>query len=231
MGLELLTAADRSYGRPRCWAAISEPSAASFLAPATNTLAPTLRSAAVPGAYLAMVCSGGTMTFFSPSLYLTSNSRPSLPATVVATTALVMVLPGRLSHGTKPVGDHALLQVQEDVDRVGLLAAVGLRHRRHADKRAFLDVVERGLLHRRNPRRLGELHRQVCAVARLDRQRRAVDLRDLAADAHRRRLLGETRRCRRNQRKSGHAQGAPRQLVHGHPPERSCRQCQGPAAT
>jgi predicted Zn finger-like uncharacterized protein len=52
----------------------------------------------LPGAYLAIGMPGGTMTFFSPSLYLTSRSWPSLPATVVATLALVMVLPGRLSH-------------------------------------------------------------------------------------------------------------------------------------
>src|SRR5437868_10260663 len=49
-----------------------------------------------------MGASGGTTIFFSPSLYFTVSVRPSTPATVCSTLALVIVLCGRRSHGRCP---------------------------------------------------------------------------------------------------------------------------------
>src|SRR5262245_3591719 len=65
-------------------------------------LAPGLSSSLLPGTYLTIGASGGTMIFFSPSLYLTVTVWPSVPATVVSTVALVMVLLGRTSQGPNP---------------------------------------------------------------------------------------------------------------------------------
>ena len=64
---------------------------------ADENLVPDLEVGGAAGHVLRDGVPGGTMTFFSPSLYLTNRFWPSLPATVVATLALVMVLPGRLS--------------------------------------------------------------------------------------------------------------------------------------
>jgi len=94
---------------------------------------------------------------------------------------------------------HAFLRIQENVDRIGLLRAVRHRHRRYADERSFLDVGERRFHHGRNPHRLGELHCQVLAGARFDRERVAFDLGDFAADTNRRSLLRPHRRGRRHQ--------------------------------
>src|SRR5262249_39390240 len=49
-----------------------------------------------------MIVCGVTITFFSPSLYLTVTTWPSTPATALSTVALVMVLPGCKSHGPNP---------------------------------------------------------------------------------------------------------------------------------
>src|SRR5438105_11839833 len=49
-----------------------------------------------------MGASGGTTIFFSPPLYFTVSVRPSTPATVCSTLALVMVLWGRRSQGRCP---------------------------------------------------------------------------------------------------------------------------------
>ena len=138
-------------------------------------------------------------TFFSPSLYLTSSSWPSLPVTMVGDIGV--------GHGAarpavpvpEPVGHHAATaHSQENVDGERLLAAIRLRHGRHADERAFLDVGERRLDHAPMIRAgVGELHFQFAAVARLDGQHLAVDLFDLAADADGLRLLREEPSMRR----------------------------------
>jgi hypothetical protein len=75
----------------------------SFLvAPKMMILAPGFSSDLSPGRKVTIGVPGGTTTFFSPSLYLTRMSWPSVPATVVATVALVMVELGRRSQGRKP---------------------------------------------------------------------------------------------------------------------------------
>ena len=66
----------------------------------------------MPGTHLAIGVPGGMITFFSPSLYLTSRSWPSLPAAVAATLAMVMVAPGpavrfRIPVGRSPPADRA----------------------------------------------------------------------------------------------------------------------------
>ncbi len=59
------------------------------------------------------------------------------------------------------------------------------------------------------------------AVARLDVQHVAVDLLDLAAHAHRLRLLGKARGSGEQQGQTGRAEHAPCDLVHVDPPELS----------
>src|ERR1700722_2994069 len=81
--------------------ASSEPS--SFLvAPKMMTLAPAFSSALSPVTKATIGVPGGTTTFFSPSLYLTRMFWPSVPETVSATVALVMVELGRRSQARKP---------------------------------------------------------------------------------------------------------------------------------
>src|SRR6202795_4256617 len=75
----------------------------SFLvAPKMMILAPGVSSDLSPGRKVTIGVPGGTTTFFSPSLYLTRMFWPSVPATVWATVALVMVELGRRSQGRKP---------------------------------------------------------------------------------------------------------------------------------
>src|SRR5450631_1347120 len=66
-----------------------------FTAPKMMTLAPAFSSDLSPTTKVTIGVSGGTTTFFSPSLYLTRMFWPSVPFTVVATVALVMVELGR----------------------------------------------------------------------------------------------------------------------------------------
>src|SRR5690348_1088387 len=75
------------------------------LVPATmKNCAPGLRSSLLPALKRTTGVLGGTTTFFSPSLYLTVRVWPSTASTLVATSALVMVLPGSRSHGVKFAG-------------------------------------------------------------------------------------------------------------------------------
>jgi hypothetical protein len=75
----------------------------SFLtAPKMMTLAPAFSSDLSPATKVTIGVPGGTTTFFSPSLYLTRMFCPSVPLTVCATVALVMVEFGRWSQGLKP---------------------------------------------------------------------------------------------------------------------------------
>src|SRR6476469_5339470 len=68
----------------------------SFLtAPKMMTLAPAFSSDLSPATKVTIGVPGGTTTFFSPSLYLTRTVCPSVPLTVCATVALVMVEFGR----------------------------------------------------------------------------------------------------------------------------------------
>src|SRR5262249_14738508 len=82
-----------------------------------------------------------------------------------------------------PVGHHAALGRQEDVDRERLDGAVRLRHAGDADEGVVLDVGERGLVEPGDARVVGELDVEGAAVAGLERQRRPVGLFDLATDA------------------------------------------------
>src|SRR5215510_8891195 len=103
----------------------------------------------------------------------------------------------------------------EDVDLHRLLAAVGLRHAGDADKRIVLDVGERCLDYAAHRGIVGQPY-LVCRlpVARLDRQHRSIDRLDRPAHAHRRRLLGKTRGCDKQQGKTGRAERAPCDLAH-----------------
>src|SRR5882757_1548353 len=62
-----------------------------FAAPKMMILAPGLTSDLSLATKVTIGVSGGTTTFFSPSLYLTRMFWPSVPFTVWATVALVMV--------------------------------------------------------------------------------------------------------------------------------------------
>src|SRR6185312_7351432 len=75
----------------------------SFLAaPKMMTLAPGFTSDFSALTKVTIGVPGGTTTFFSPSLYLTRMFWPSVPAAMLATVALVMVLFGRRSQGRNP---------------------------------------------------------------------------------------------------------------------------------
>src|ERR1700675_1543954 len=73
-----------------------------FPAPKMMILAPGFNSDLSPATKVTIGVSGGTTTFFSPSLYFTRMFWPSVPLTVSATVALVMVELGRRSQGLKP---------------------------------------------------------------------------------------------------------------------------------
>jgi hypothetical protein len=83
--------------------AISDPSGC-FCAPMMIIMAPGLRSSLLPGVNATTGVPGGTITFFSPSLYFTTIVLPSTLATFESTLALVMVLPGSRSQGRNPSG-------------------------------------------------------------------------------------------------------------------------------
>src|SRR5262245_43025003 len=133
----------------------------------------------------------------------------------------------RIGHGAarpavplrKPIGHHAALCIQEDVNGERLLRAVRLRHGRDADERAFLDVGEGRLEHGVDPRRIRELDLQLGAVTGLDRQNRAIDLLDLAADADGLRLLREGRGCGEHEGQSRGCERALSYVVHYYLPE------------
>ena len=98
------------------------------------------------------------------------------------------------------------LRLGEDVDRDRLLAAVGLRHRGHADVGIRLDVGERSLEQARHAHVVRHIDGQHRTVARLHGQRVALDLLDLPTHPHRRgRLL--------RQRSSGKREDASPQSV------------------
>src|SRR5438309_8073586 len=88
--------------RPTLTLAASSVPSSFFVAPKMMIFAPGFSSDLSPATKVTIGVSGGTTTFFSPSLYLTRMFWPSVPFTVSATVALVMVLPGRWSHGRKP---------------------------------------------------------------------------------------------------------------------------------
>ena len=71
----------------------------SFFAFGTKNFWPALMSATVAGANITTSVLGGTMTFFSPSLYFIDSFWPSLLTTALSTLALVIVLFGMRSHG------------------------------------------------------------------------------------------------------------------------------------
>ena len=96
----------------------------------------------------------------------------------------------------------AALLLGEDVDRDRFLAAVRLRIGGDADVGVRLDVGERGLDERHHADVVGYPDGDVAAVACLDHQAVAVDLLDLAADAHRRRALRPGRRRTGHQRQA-----------------------------
>src|SRR5262249_50724560 len=73
-----------------------------LMAATMKILAPGLSSSLLPGTYLTMGASGGTMIFFSPSLYLTVTVRPSVPVAMVSTVAFIIVPLGRTSQGPNP---------------------------------------------------------------------------------------------------------------------------------
>src|SRR5262245_56526641 len=81
------------------------------------------------------------------------------------------------------------LRLGEDMDRHRALAAIRLWHRRHADKRVGLDVLERGLHEAHHAHIVRGLDLEFGTVTRLDGQRVAIDLLDDAAHAYRRRVL------------------------------------------
>src|SRR5882757_4402087 len=88
--------------RPTLTRAASSVPSSFLLAPKMMILAPAFSSDLSPATKATIGVSGGTTIFFSPSLYLTRMFCPSMPFTVSATVALVMVLPGRWSQGRKP---------------------------------------------------------------------------------------------------------------------------------
>ena len=94
-----------------------------------DDLAPGFSSDFSPVTKVTIGVPGGTTTFFSPSLYLTRMFWPSVPATVSATVALVMVLFGTQIPGPETFGGAAL-GFREDVNRERLLGAVRLGHAR-----------------------------------------------------------------------------------------------------
>ena len=98
------------------------------------------------------------------------------------------------------------------MDGIRLLRPVRLRHGRHADERTLFDVGERRFDHGRNSRRFRELHLQVLAGTRLNRERIPIDFGDFTADAHRR-ALRPHHRCRQ-QTHSGGAKHATCHLLH-----------------
>src|SRR6476620_8476420 len=71
-------------------------------APKMMIFAPGFSSDLSPATNVTIGVPSGTTTFFSPSLYLTRMFWPSVPFTVWATVALVMVEFGRWSQGLKP---------------------------------------------------------------------------------------------------------------------------------
>src|SRR5206468_10136374 len=81
--------------RPTLTLAASSVPSSFFVAPKMMIFAPGFSSDLSPATKVTIGVSGGTTTFFSPSLYLTKMLWPSVPFTVSATVALVMVLPGR----------------------------------------------------------------------------------------------------------------------------------------
>src|SRR5438477_8242217 len=88
--------------RPTLTRAASSVPSSFLVAPKMMILAPAFSSDLSPATKVTMGVFGGTTTFFSPSLYLTRMFWPSVPLTVVATVALVMVELGRWSQGRKP---------------------------------------------------------------------------------------------------------------------------------
>src|SRR6266700_890295 len=83
--------------------AVYDPSVC-LVAATMKNCAPGLRSSLLPGLKRTTGVLGDTVTFFSPSLYLTVSVSPSVAVTFEATSALVMVLPGSRSQGMKPDG-------------------------------------------------------------------------------------------------------------------------------
>ena len=77
----------------------------------------------------------GTTIFFSPSLYLSVSTWPSLEADVCSTLPLVMVLVGCRSHAAVAVA-RPRMRLGEDVHLERLLAAVRQRQRGNARRRS-----------------------------------------------------------------------------------------------
>src|SRR5258708_29148047 len=88
--------------RPTLTRLASSAPSAFWTAPKMMILAPGFSSDLSPTTKVTIGVFGGTTTFFSPSLYLTRILSPSVPATLSATVALVMVLPGLRSQGLTP---------------------------------------------------------------------------------------------------------------------------------
>jgi len=76
------------------------------------------------------------------------------------------------------------LRGEEDVNRIGLHAAVGLRKPADAQKRVFFDVGERSLNQSGNARIVGDLRSIRRSVARFYLHGFRIDLLDLAANSN-----------------------------------------------
>src|ERR1700693_3223741 len=77
--------------RPTLMAAAVYVPSACFTAATMKNCAPALTSSLVPGVKRTTGVLGGTITFFSPSLYFTVMVWPSTPVTTESTLALVIV--------------------------------------------------------------------------------------------------------------------------------------------
>src|SRR6185312_11177514 len=118
-----------------------------------------------------------------------------------------------------PVGHHATLRRQKNMDRERLDAVVRLGHAGYADKRIVLDVGERRLLECRYARIVGKLYIEHRAVACLEDISRTIDLLDLSSDTS---LLLRVDGCREKQSNCHRADCPARhiRLVHyEHPPD------------
>src|SRR5580704_16493528 len=106
---------------------------------------------------------------------------------------------GAVRYGVGPVAlAGAAHFLREDMNFERFLGAIGLRHGGAADEEAFLDVGERGVDHVDHAHVVGELDRKLRTLARLDRQRVAVEFFNRTAYAHRLLLLRPGTRRRQN---------------------------------
>src|SRR5262249_16472532 len=88
--------------RPTTMLGASTVPSACFLPATTKIFSPGLRSATAAGSNITTSTLAGTVNFFSPSLYFSTSSLPSLLVTALSIFALVMVLFGIRSHGRWP---------------------------------------------------------------------------------------------------------------------------------